>query len=80
MARSLPWSSQRWRRTAVELRSRAAAAIAESRLGGGSLYFRFTPGNLRYVDDFPGASVVVGRERYLDLGEAVAVDDLAVAA
>ena len=58
------------------VRSRAAAAIAESRLGGGSLYFRYTPGNLRYVDDFPGASVVVARDRYLELGAPVALDDL----
>jgi len=58
------------------LRSRSAAAIAESRLGGGSLYFRFTPGNVRYVDDFPGASVIVERERYLGLGGPVAGDDL----
>jgi glycosyltransferase involved in cell wall biosynthesis len=59
------------------LRSRAAAASGESRLGGGSLYFRFTPGNLRYVDDFPGGSVVVEKERYLALGEAVTPHDLA---
>jgi glycosyltransferase involved in cell wall biosynthesis len=57
------------------VRTRAAAAIAESRLGGGSLYFRYTPGNLRYVDDFPGTSVVVDRNEYLELGE-VALDDL----
>lgn len=58
------------------LRSRAAAAIAESRLGGGSLYFRFTPGNLRYVEDYPGESVIVTRERYLELDEPVAVEEL----
>ena len=27
----------------------AAAVVQESRLGGGSLYFRFTPGNIRRV-------------------------------
>ena len=58
------------------VRRRAAAAIAESRLGGGSLYFRYTPGNLRYVKDFPGSSVIVDRTRYLALGEPVATDDL----
>jgi glycosyltransferase involved in cell wall biosynthesis len=50
-------------------RELAAAAISESRLGGGSLYFRFTPGNLRFVDDFPGSSFVVRRHDYLDLSE-----------
>ena len=60
------------------LRSRGAAAIAESRLGGGSLYFRFTPGNVRFVDDYPGGSVVVARERYLCLGDPVEGDDLPV--
>jgi glycosyltransferase involved in cell wall biosynthesis len=59
------------------LRSRAAAASSESRLGGGSLYFRFTPGNLRYVDDFPGGSIVVDKERYLALGDTVSPQDVA---
>jgi glycosyltransferase involved in cell wall biosynthesis len=59
------------------LRSRAAAASGESRLGGGSLYFRFLPGNLRYVDDYPGGSVVVEKERYLAFGEPVSTEDLA---
>jgi hypothetical protein len=58
------------------LRGRGAAAVAESRLAGGSLYFRFTPGNVRYVDDFPGGSVIVGRDRYLSLGDPVSGDDL----
>jgi len=43
-------------------RERAAAALAESFLGGGSLYFRSTPGNLRFVKHFPAESVVVRRE------------------
>jgi glycosyltransferase involved in cell wall biosynthesis len=46
-------------------RQLAAAAVSESRLGGGSLYFRFTPGNLRFVDDFPTSNVVVRREEFL---------------
>lgn len=48
--------------------ARAAAAIWESRLGGGSLYFRFTPGNLRFVGDFPARSLVVRRADYAAAG------------
>ncbi len=48
-------------------RARAAAAIRESRLGGGSQYYRFMPGNIRYVRDFLGASFVVRRSSFLDL-------------
>jgi glycosyltransferase involved in cell wall biosynthesis len=48
-------------------RERAAAAISESRVGAGSLHFRFTPGMIRFVSDFPARSVVVRRERYLAL-------------
>ena len=40
------------------LRHRAAAAVGESRLGGGSLFYRATPGNLRFVREFPAANVV----------------------
>jgi hypothetical protein len=47
------------------VRACAAAAIWESRLGGGSLYFRFTPGNLRFVGDFPARSLVVRRADYV---------------
>lgn len=46
-------------------RERAAAAIGESRLGGGSMHFRFTPGNLRFVTDFPDANIVVRRDDFL---------------
>jgi glycosyltransferase involved in cell wall biosynthesis len=49
------------------VRERAAAAIAESFLGGGSHYFRFTPGNLRFVHHFPAASVIVRRDDLLAL-------------
>jgi glycosyltransferase involved in cell wall biosynthesis len=49
------------------LRERAAAAVAESRLGGGSHHFRFTPGNLRFVRQFPATNVVVRRDDLLAL-------------
>jgi glycosyltransferase involved in cell wall biosynthesis len=48
-------------------RERAAAAIAESRVGSGSLHFRFTPGSIRLVSDFPAQSFLVRRERFLAL-------------
>jgi glycosyltransferase involved in cell wall biosynthesis len=49
-------------------RARATGAIWESRLGGGgSLHFRFTPGNLRFVRAFPTDTVVVRREDFLAL-------------
>lgn len=41
------------------LLARAAAAVRESRLGGGSQYYRYMPGNLREVDDFPADGIVV---------------------
>jgi hypothetical protein len=47
------------------VRERAAAAVWESRLGGGSGSIRFTPGNLRLVRDFPAATVVVKRDDFL---------------
>jgi glycosyltransferase involved in cell wall biosynthesis len=40
------------------LRERASAALQESWLGGGSHYFSFTPGNLRYVRLFPAGNIV----------------------
>jgi glycosyltransferase involved in cell wall biosynthesis len=49
------------------LRERAAAAVSESRLAGGSHYFRFTPGNLRFVRHFPAANVIVRKEDLLAL-------------
>ena len=72
-----PWrSSPSWspsRPARGSLSQPAAAAVGESRLGGGSLYFRFTPGNLRYVDDFPG-SVVVDAEAVPRARRAVATE------
>jgi hypothetical protein len=49
---------------------RGAAAVCESRLGGGGRYFRYTPGNLRLVDDFPDDTLVVRRDSFLAVGEA----------
>ncbi len=39
--------------------ARAGAAIRESRIGGGLQYFRFLPGNLRFVDEYATRSIVV---------------------
>lgn len=47
------------------IRELAAAAVFESRLGGGSLYFRYLPGNLRFVTDFPEAALVVRRTDFI---------------
>ena len=52
------------------LREQAATAVAESRLGGGSHYFRFTPGNLRFVHQFPALTVLVRKRDLLALDEA----------
>lgn len=49
------------------VRERAAAALTESRLGGGSGHFRFTPGNLRFVRDFPSGTIVVRADVYRTL-------------
>jgi len=42
-----------------------AAAVLESRLGGGSRRPRYLPGNVRVVSDYPARAVVVRREDYL---------------
>lgn len=55
-------------------RELAAAAVRESRLGGGSLYFRYIPGNIRYVSEFPSGSHVVRREPYRLLPADVPAD------
>jgi glycosyltransferase involved in cell wall biosynthesis len=55
--------------TGGTLLERAAAAVCESRLGGGARYFRYAPGNLRLVDDYPDDTIVVGRDRFLELGD-----------
>jgi hypothetical protein len=46
------------------LRESAAAAVLESRLGGGSRRSRHFPGNVRNVSDFPAENVVVRRADY----------------
>ncbi len=46
------------------LGERAAAAVLESRLGGGSRRSRYFPGNVRIVSDQPAESVVVRRADY----------------
>jgi len=57
------------------LRMRAAAAVDESRIGAGFGFFRFTPGNVRYVLDFPASSLLVRRNAFLAL-PLVDPDDL----
>jgi glycosyltransferase involved in cell wall biosynthesis len=51
------------------LRERAGAALQETFLGGGSYYFRFTPGNLRFVKLFPGGNIVARRAYLQELRE-----------
>lgn len=46
-------------------RERAAAAVLESRLGGGSRRSRHFPGNVRAVSDYPAENVIVRRGDYL---------------
>jgi glycosyltransferase involved in cell wall biosynthesis len=48
------------------LRERVAAAVLESRLGGGSRRSSFFPGNVRTVVDYPAENVVVRRSDYVD--------------
>jgi hypothetical protein len=47
------------------LSKRVAAAVLESRLGGGSRRSLYLPGNVRYVSDHEAESVVVRRADYL---------------
>jgi glycosyltransferase involved in cell wall biosynthesis len=53
----------------LSLRERAAAAVLESRLGGGSRRSRSLPGNVRVTDDYPADSFVVRRASYLAAAE-----------
>ena len=60
--------------------ARTAAAVRESRLGGGSLYFRHTPGNVRYVGMFHGRSFLAHKDRLLEVSTSrpdEVVDELA---
>jgi glycosyltransferase involved in cell wall biosynthesis len=54
----------------ASLRELVAAAVLESRLGGGSRRSSFFPGNLRTVVDYPAESIVVRRDDYMDAVEA----------
>ena len=56
------------------LRTRVAAAVLESRLGGGSRRSSFFPGNVRAVIDYPAENIVVRRGDYLAAVDA-GVDD-----
>jgi len=51
-------------------RERAAAAVLESRLGGGSRRSQSFPGNVREIEDHPAANVVVRRADYIGAAEA----------
>lgn len=55
---------------ASSVRVRAAAAVLESRLGGGSRRFRFLLGNVREVSDHPASSCIIRRDDYLAAREA----------
>jgi glycosyltransferase involved in cell wall biosynthesis len=58
------------------IRERSAASIAESRVGGGSLSYRYKPGGIRYVSDFPATSLLVRRDRFLGLDPATPPDEV----
>jgi glycosyltransferase involved in cell wall biosynthesis len=61
------------------LRELVAAAVLESRLGGGSRRSSFFPGNVRTVVDHPADNVVVRREDYLRaLEDGVGSEELVV--
>jgi hypothetical protein len=55
------------------VRARAAAAVDESRIGAGLGYFRSTPGNVRYVDEFPTSSIVMRRRSFMELQGSVSL-------
>jgi glycosyltransferase involved in cell wall biosynthesis len=61
------------------IRSQAAAAIAESRIGSGPGYIRYTPGNVRYVRDFPTETIVIRRGEFMSIGDRVPTRELAAA-
>jgi hypothetical protein len=46
----------------ASVRERAAAAVLESRLGGGSRRPQYLPGNVRVTDDYPTDSFVLRKE------------------
>jgi hypothetical protein len=55
---------------AARFRERVAAAVLESRIGGGSRRSRFLPGNVGTVSDYPLDAVVIRRRDYLDARDA----------
>ena len=61
------------------LPERAAAAVLESRLGGGSRRSRYFPGNVRVVTDQPADSIIVRRADQLDANAAGVAPDEVVA-
>jgi len=61
------------------VRQVAAAAILESRLGGGSRRIRYSPGNVRHVVDYPAANIVIRRRDYLEAAEAGVPEERLVA-
>ena len=65
--------------TGLPLRECVAAAVLESRLGGGSRRSRYLPGNVRTVVDQSSESVVVRRADYLAALEADIGSDRLVA-
>ena len=57
-------------------RQRGAAAVAESRLGSGTLNFNFKPGGIRFTRDFPARSFLVRRDRFLALEPATPAEQV----
>ncbi|PWU25609.1 MAG: hypothetical protein C5B48_00460 [Candidatus Rokuibacteriota bacterium] len=61
----------------ASLRERAAAAVLESHLGGGSRRSRSFPGNVREIDDYPAKNIVVRRtDRAAAIAAGVQSDEL----
>jgi glycosyltransferase involved in cell wall biosynthesis len=58
-------------------RARAAAAVDESRVGAGLGFFRYTPGNVRFVSDFPATTIVIRRDVLLKMHQPIHVPELA---
>lgn len=57
----------------------AAAAVDESRIGAGAVYFRYIPGNLRYVHSFPSATLVARRDAFVDAAVGIDVEAIPAA-
>jgi glycosyltransferase involved in cell wall biosynthesis len=49
----------------------AAAAVDESRIGAGPVYFRYIPSNLRFVRSFPSVTLVATRDAFVDAASHV---------